>query len=323
MVRLCRQTTRRVFDFVVIVVAIVILVGTFGFVNRNNALAQQQIIKNVAPHSVYDASTPSIHSGDSVDLTLKASEKLVSIASDVSYNAWTFNDSVPGPILHVRQGQTINVTLVNDTKMAHSIDFHAAQTPWDKNYQDVLPGKKFSFSWKADLPGVYMYHCGTMPVLLHLANGMYGVIIVDPKEGWSPVAKEYTLVQSEFYVQKGAGSYNKSLAGVPDYVTFNGYANQYKSSPLIVKAGEKFRLYVLNAGPNHFSAFHVIGAMFEDVYMDGNPYNHMKGNQTITIAPGGGAMVELMIPTPGLYPFVTHSFADASKGATGVIKVTP
>jgi nitrite reductase (NO-forming) len=175
-------------------------------------------------------------------------------------------------------------------------------------------------------PGVFMYHCGTPPVIEHLANGMYGEVIVDPATAWAP-ATEYGIVQSEFYTMKNAdGSYSldmdKAMAVQPDYVVFNGYANQYKADPITVKAGQRIRLFVLNAGPSNFSAFHVIGAMFDEVYIDGNPANEMVGNQTVAIAPGGGATVELVIPQAGLYPFVTHSFADASKGALGVIKVT-
>jgi nitrite reductase (NO-forming) len=291
------------------------------------AATQQSTAPYNAPdHPTFNAAVPAAPQGDTVDVTLVAEEKIISIAPGIAYHAWTFNGTVPGPILRVRQGQTINFTLTNNTSMGHSIDFHAAETPWSVNYQEVSPGKSFSFSWKAMYPGVFMYHCGTPPVLEHLANGMYGTIIVDPTEGWAP-ATEYAVVQSEFYTAKTAdGSYivdmDKAILDQPDYVVFNGYANQYKSAPLTVKTGQRIRLFVLNAGPSNFSAFHVIGAMFDKVYIDGNPANVMVGNQTVTIAPGGGAVVELLIPQAGLYPFVTHSFADASKGAAGVIKVT-
>ena len=134
-------------------------------------------------------------------------------------------------------------------------------------------------------------------------------------------------MQSEFYTSKAPdGSYyldpSKTLKATPDYVVFNGYANQYKDAPLKAKAGQRIRLFIVNAGPSLFSAFHVIGAIFSDTYADGNPANHMQGNQTITIPPGGGYVVELTIPDPGSYPFVTHSFADVGLGAVGVIQVT-
>lgn len=281
----------------------------------------------VPAHQTYDATAPATPAGDTVNVTLTVKEVMISIAPNVAYHAWTFNGTVPGPVLRVRQGQTVNFTLVNDGMMPHSIDFHAAQTPWDVNYQAVPVGKSFSFTWKANYPGVFMYHCGTPPVMYHMANGMYGSIIVDPASGWAP-AQEYVLMQSEFYTQQNPdGTYSidpmKLMAGQPTYVTFNGYADQYKTAPLTAKAGQKIRLFIVNDGPSRFSAFHVIGAIFSDVYLDGNPANHMVGDQTLTIPPGGGVVAELTIPDPGKYPFVTHSFMDASMGATGVISVTP
>ena len=279
------------------------------------------------PHQTYNAQAPATPQGSTVNLTLAVEEKLITIAPGVAYQAWTFNGTVPGPVLRVRQGQTVHFTLVNKGTMPHSIDFHAAQTPWNINYQEVAPGKSFSFDWKANYPGVFMYHCGAPTVIYHMANGMYGAIIVDPTQGWAP-AQEYVLVQSEFYTTKMAdGSYSvdpsKLTTGIPDYVVFNGYANQYKSAPLTARAGQRIRIFIVDAGPTLFSAFHVIGTIFSDYYPDGNPANHMVGNQTITVPPGGGAVVELTVPQAGLYPFVTHSFADVGKGALGVLKVTP
>jgi nitrite reductase (NO-forming) len=276
-------------------------------------------------HETYNAAAPAVPQGSTVNMQLEVKEVLVSIAPGIAYRAWTFNGTVPGPVLRVRQGQTVHFTLVNDGMMPHSIDFHAAQTPWSVNYQPIAPGKSFSFTWRADYPGVFMYHCGAPVTIYHMVNGMYGAIIVDPASGWAP-AQEYVLVQSEFYTHLNPdGTYTvdptKMMNANPDYVVFNGYANQYKESPLAARAGQRIRLFLVNAGPTQFSAFHVIGAIFSDTYVDGNPANHMVGNQTITVPPGGGAVVELTIPTAGLYPFVTHSFADASKGALGVIKV--
>lgn len=278
-------------------------------------------------HQLYNAQAPTALQGSTVDITLTVKEVLVSIAPNVTYHAWTFNGTVPGPVLRVRQGQTIHFTLKNDGMMPHSIDFHAAQTPWNVNYQPVPAGQSFSFDWKANYPGVFMYHCGAPAVMYHMANGMYGMIIVDPVQGWAP-AQEFTLVQSEFYTTKLAdGTYTvdpeKLNAGLPDYVVFNGYANQYQDSPIVVHAGQRIRLFLVNAGPTLFSAFHMIGAIFSDTYVDGNPANHMVGNQTVTIPPGGGVVVELTIPEAGLYPFVTHSFEDEGKGALGMLKVIP
>ena len=277
-------------------------------------------------HQLYNAQAPAALQGSTVNLTLTVKEVLLPIAPGVVYHAWTFNGTVPGPVIRVKQGQTIHFTLINDGNMPHSIDFHAAQTPWSVNYQEVPVGKSFTFDWKANYPGVFMYHCGAPVVIYHMANGMYGAIIVDPASGWAP-AQEYVLVQSEFYThQLSDGTYvidpTKVNNGTPDYVVFNGYANQYKTNPITAKAGQRIRIFIVNAGPTEFSAFHVIGALFSDTYADGNLANHQVGNQTVTVPPGGGEVVELTIPEAGLYPFVTHSFIDVGKGAVGVLKIT-
>jgi len=282
--------------------------------------------KNVPTHPTFDPRAPVAPSGDVVNVKLVAKPQLISIASGVAYQAWTFNSTVPGPVIRVRQGQTIHFTLRNDDKtMAHSIDFHAAQTPPNVNYKSVLPGQSLTFDWRANYPGIFMYHCGTPPVMEHMANGMYGAIIVDPASGWSS-AQEYVLVQSEFYTKQNSdGTYiydaAKAMAMRSDYVTFNGYVNQYTQTPLTAKPGQRIRLFVLNAGPSQFSAFHVIGAIFSDAYADGNPANHTVGQQTVMVPPGGGEVVELTIPDAGHYTFVTHSFMAASMGAMGAIEV--
>jgi nitrite reductase (NO-forming) len=170
-----------------------------------------------------------------------------------------------------------------------------------------------------------MYHCGTPPVMHHIGSGMYGAIIVDPAQPLPP-AKEYVLVQSELYLTQQSDGYYipdgaKMNAITPSYVVFNGYANQYQSAPLMADPGQLIRLWVMNAGPTTFSAFHVIGALFQNSYADGNPANKQFGNQTVTVPPGGGYMVELTIPDAGLYPFVTHSFAYTGLGALGLIDV--
>lgn len=283
---------------------------------------------NAPAHQLYNPAMPATLQGNVVNVHLVTKEVTLSIASGIAYKAWTFNGTVPGPVIHVRQGQTINFTLTNDDPMmAHSIDFHAAQTAWSVNYQPVAPGKSLTFSWKADYPGAFLYHCGTPPVMEHMANGMYGAIIVDPANGWATKAQEFVLVQSEFYTQRNSdGTYGLSTAkmsqNMPDYVVFNGYVNQYTQTPVTVKAGQPVRLFVVNAGPSRFSAFHVIGAIFSSSYADGNPANRMQGNQTVTIPPGGAAVMELTIPNAGTYPFLTHSFMDASMGALGMIKAT-
>jgi FtsP/CotA-like multicopper oxidase with cupredoxin domain len=175
-------------------------------------------------------------------LTYHAKPQTVEIGAGVQYNAWTFDGTSPGPILHVKQGDTIDFTLVNDAQEGHSIDFHAARTPWDKNYVTIVPGDSINFTWTADFPGVFVYHCGTPPVLHHIANGLYGAVVVDPETPFEP-ATEYVLVQSEFYAKSGANGtwdadMDKMLAARPDILAFNGAAFQYRDNPLPAKVGE-------------------------------------------------------------------------------------
>lgn len=267
--------------------------------------------------------------GTVVDVRLEAKETVQQIAPGVKYHVWTFNGTTPGPVTRVHLGDTVRFTLTNASSigMQHSIDFHAAMTPWDKNYQPVDPGRTKTFDWVAMYPGVFMYHCGVPPVLQHISNGMYGAIVVEPED--LPEAREYVLVSSEIYPGskpiKGVyeGDYDRMLAADPQYVVFNGVADQYKDAPLLARPDELIRLWVMNAGPTLTNAFHVIGAMFDSVYADGNPANVLHGVQTYNVPPGGGAMFEMRIPEAGLYPFVSHSFAYTGLGAVGLIKIDP
>jgi len=277
--------------------------------------------------SFYDAALPPAGSQHVKHITVVSEDHVQEIAPGVKVPLWTFNGSVPAPLIHVRQGDEVHVSFVNKTETGHSVDFHAATTPWNVWYQPVGPGKTLNFSFMAEHPGVFMFHCGTPPAFMHISSGMYGAMVVDPKTPLPP-AKEFVLVESEFYVRQGPNNTyqpdaQKVLDVKPDYVVFNGIADQYQDHPLTVKAGERIRLYVLNAGPTLFSAFHVIGWIFDKVYVDGNPANVLQGVQTYGIPPGGGAMFELTITQPGLYPFVTHAFAYTGKGAVGLIKVVP
>ena len=275
--------------------------------------------------AIHDAALPAADPNPSKTLLIETKELTHEVAAGVTMDAWTFDGTLPGTVVHVRQGDSIAFTLRNGGTMGHSIDFHAAQTPWNVNYKTILPKQELSFNWKANYPGTFMYHCGTGPVLQHLINGMYGAVVVDPAQPLAP-AREYVLVQSEFYLSKGkSGNWDGDLvrasAVQPDFVVFNGAANQYQQQPLQASLGELIRLHVVNAGPTLFSAFHVIGAIFDRVYPDGNPANVLRGVQTWTIPPGGGATFELTIPEAGQYPFVTHSFAYTGLGALGVIEV--
>ncbi|HSJ50140.1 MAG TPA: multicopper oxidase domain-containing protein, partial [Actinomycetota bacterium] len=254
-------------------------------------------------------------------------ETTQTIAPGVDYQVWTFNGTAPGPVIRVTVGDTIRFTLRNDSSLglSHSIDFHAAQTPWDVNYQPVAPGETLTFDWVARFPGVFMYHCGVPPVLHHIANGMYGAIVVEP-QGLEP-AREYVLVSSELYANEAdegevaTGDVTAMESADPSYVVFDGMANRYLDAPLQARPDELIRLWVMNAGPTLTNAFHVIGALFDRTHADGNPVNVQYGLQTYNVPPGAGAMFELRIPDAGLYPFVTHSFAYTGRGSVGVIQV--
>jgi len=254
----------------------------------------------------------------------------LTIAPGLNYDAWTFEGRVPGPVVRVTQGDTIDFTLVNAAPMPHSMDFHAAEIAPTRAYVNVMPGDSLHYRFVARVPGAFLYHCGTAPVAMHIANGMYGALIVDPRSP-RPRAREFVLVQSEFYTQKVAGAdttrvqldWQKLLGLAPDYVTFNGRAAQYATAPLAVRPHEPIRLYVVNAGPNRISAFHVVGAIFEHVYLDASSTPTLSGVQTVDVPVGGGAIFEVSLAEPGDYPFVTHAFADATKGAVGVFQAKP
>jgi nitrite reductase (NO-forming) len=265
--------------------------------------------------------------GEIVEVELVAEETAQTVAEGVDYQVWTFNGTTPGPVIRVKVGDTVRFTLRNDSSLglSHSIDFHAAQTPWDVNYQPVAPGETLTFDWVARFPGVFMYHCGVPPVLHHIANGMYGAIIVEPEE--LEPAREYVLVSSELYVDDepqggvSVGDVKAMEDADPTYVVFDGMFNRYLDAPLQARPNELVRLWVMNAGPTLTNAFHVIGALFDRTHADGNPANVQYGPQTYNVPPGAGAMFELRIPDAGLYPFVTHSFAYTGLGAVGVIQV--
>jgi len=251
----------------------------------------------------------------------------VTIANGVSYNAWTFDGHVPGPMLRATVGDTIDFTLVNHAPMPHSMDFHAAEIAPSRAYVNVMPGDSLHYRYVARVAGAFLYHCGTAPVAMHIANGMYGALIVDPKRP-RPPAREFVLVQSEFYTQKAGGpdstvlalDWQKLLGQAPDYVTFNGRSAQYAAAPIVVPPHALLRLYVVNAGPNRISAFHVVGAIFDHVYLDSSVTPSLSGVQTNGVTVGGGAIFEVHLAEPGDYPFVSHAFADATKGAVGVLR---
>jgi nitrite reductase (NO-forming) len=274
------------------------------------------------------ARLPAAEPGRLHHLRLEITHAIVTVAPGVTYAAWTLGGGVPGPALHVRQGDTVDFTLINRANIPHSMDFHAAELAPDKYYVNIMPGDSLHYRFVARVPGAFMYHCGTAPVAMHIANGMYGALIVDPATP-RPKASEFALVQSEFYFTSKPGSdgaytldWEKLLTLAPDHVVFNGRASQYAEHPLEVPVNGLVRLYVVNAGPNRISSFHVVGGIFERVFEDGAQNTALQGVQTVNVPVGGGAIFEIRLREPGDYPFVTHAFADATKGAVGVLRAS-
>ncbi|HET7046609.1 MAG TPA: multicopper oxidase domain-containing protein [Gaiellaceae bacterium] len=281
-------------------------------------------------HSPYPAALPPVTAGPVVKVDLGISHKTIEIAPGISYQAWTFSGGVPGPVIHARQGQTVEVTLRNDSPMPHSVDFHAARIAPDQAFVNIDPGKTFTFSFTADDPGVFMYHCGTAPVLAHIANGMYGAIVVDPAGAAAmPEAHHnYVLVSGEWYLNGPGDTAPAALDMVkahqmtPDWVTWNGYAGQYVKHPLEAHPGHVARFYVVDAGPSLTTAFHVVGTVLERAWVDGDLSNPpLRRVQTVDVPAGGGAIFDVQIDRPGLYPFVSHSFAAADMGEVGLLNV--
>lgn len=261
--------------------------------------------------------------GHVVNITMTSQVTDIEISKGVIYNAWTFNGTVPGPVIRVKEGDLINFTLKNlDPTVPHSMDFHAVHAAPSEKFIDVYPDEEGNFTYPANSPGVFMYHCGTAPVLAHIANGMYGVIIVEPKDGYptdDEIDREYVLVQSEWYTE---GDFNAFLNEEPNYVVFNGDDYSLKEKPLLAKVGERVRLYVNNVGPNEVSSLHVVGTVMDRVYLDGHPNNVLHGMQTVILPASGGAVVEFIVTEAGDYSILTHQFNHASKGAVAILRVT-
>jgi nitrite reductase (NO-forming) len=222
----------------------------------------------------------------------------------------------------VTQGDKVEITLVNGGSKAmnvtfpHSIDYHSSEVAPNEAFKSIDPGETHKFSFVAKHPGVFMYHCATQPVLLHTGAGMVGMMVVKPKN-LAPADKEFWLTQQEFYIGEPGkiADQAKMNSKKPDVIAFNGFANQYADHPIVVKKGEKVRVFVLNAGPSIWSAFHVIGTVFDKTMVEGTPGAHA---QTINLAPSQGGYVEFTLDEEGAFPFVTHAFGDMVAGAMGV-----
>jgi nitrite reductase (NO-forming) len=277
------------------------------------------------PYRRWDPTLPPASTTGRIQLHWHAREAPIRISDDTIVAGWTFEGDIPGPLVHCRVGDTVEFTLTNDADIPHSMDFHAAQIDPKQAFRSVPKGQSVSYTFKPKNAGAFLYHCGTAPVLMHIGSGMFGAIIVSPRASLPP-AKEFVLVQNEFYLADAvngvqASSYKKMLDMLPDYVAFNGRPSQYVKEPLRVKVGDRVRFYVLSAGPSHPCNFHIVGEQFETVYLGAPPANAIRGVQTFSVAPGGGMIYELVCDIPGEFPFVNHGFGHGQKGAIGILEV--
>jgi nitrite reductase (NO-forming) len=272
----------------------------------------------------YDPALAPAPGGTEHAITLHATEEPLEIAPGVKQPMWTFGGQVPGPVLRGRIGDLFTITLVNDGDNGHSIDFHASEVAPNDEMRTIGPGESLVYQFQATHAGIFMYHCGTPPVLHHVGNGMYGALIVDPPD-LSAVDHEFAFVQSELYLDgvEDAGFAHMQDARW-DAVVFNGYVNQYVAHPIRVEPGETVRVWVLDAGPSENSSFHVIGTIFDTVFREGGyvlrPDATRGGSQALDLQPAQGGFVEFTLAEPGTYPFLTHKLATASEGALGLFQ---
>jgi copper-containing nitrite reductase len=277
-------------------------------------------------HVPMNATLPPAPAGPVAHVKLVLVDKTLEIAPGIKYHAWAFSGGAPAPFIHVRQGQRVDLTLVNKGNIPHSVDFHAARIAPNKAFVDVPPGGSIHYSFVANDPGAFMFHCGTKPVLAHIANGMYGAIIVEPR-GLPHADKNYVLVAGEWYLsspgfpQPASLDMAKAQRQEPDWVTWNGYAGQYVTHPLTADPGQTVRFWVVDAGPSFDTDFHIVGTILNRAWVNGDMSQFARNVQTVLVPAGGGGVFDVKIDQPGLYPFVSHSFAAVDLGQVGLLKV--
>ena len=288
--------------------------------------------------SVIDPVLPPLTDEKIHKLTFTVSEVPLEVAPGVWQRRWTFNGTAPGPTLHGRVGDVFEITLVNDGTIGHSIDFHAGSLAPDQPMRTIEPGESLVYRFTATMAGIWMYHCSTMPMSAHIAAGMHGAVVIEPDD-LPPVDRSYVLVQSEVYLDtpatdaEGATEVNadKVNAEQPDYVVFNGIANAYDQRQFAARTGERVRFWVLDAGPNRPSSFHIVGSQFDTVYAEGHYLlkqgrdafgTEDGGSQVLGLLPAQGGFVEAVFPEAGHYAVVSHLMVDAERGAHGFVHVT-
>jgi len=268
-----------------------------------------------------------------VEVNLETIEVEAHLDTNTIYRFWTFNGTVPGPMVRVRVGDHVLVRIRNaeDSWFPHNVDFHAATGPGGgAEVSTVAPGEEASFRFKALNPGLYVYHCAVPPVALHIANGMYGMILVEPEGGLPPVDREYYVMQGEIYTEEPIGtagtlteSYQKLIDERAEYIVFNGHVGALTDHyPLQANVGETVRIYFGVGGPNYISSFHVIGEIFDRVYLEGSVMSPpVESVQTIKVAPGGSGIVEFKCEVPGRYVLVDHALSRVERGLAGYLFV--
>ncbi|MDZ4827284.1 MAG: multicopper oxidase domain-containing protein [Actinomycetota bacterium] len=259
------------------------------------------------------------------EIAFSATEIEIEVAPGVTQLMWTFNDQVPGPTLRGNIGDIFRITLTNDGVVPHSIDFHASKVAWNDEMRSIAPGESIVYEYEAKHSGIFMYHCGTGPALHHIGMGMYGTIIIDPPD-LAPVDHEYVFVQSELYeaAEGEVADYQKMLDEDWDAIVFNGAVNQYRDRPIQVEVGDRVRAWVMDDGPSENSSFHIVGTIFDTAFKEGvyllQPDESRGGAQALDLQPAQGGFVEFTFDEEGLYPIVTHKFANVPKGALGLFQ---
>lgn len=276
----------------------------------------------------HDPRLPPLEAGRVHRRTLHVREVEREVAPGIMQRLWTFGGSAPGPTLHGRVGDEFVITLVNDASIGHSIDFHAGSRAPDRVMRTVPPGGQLVYRFTATRAGIWMYHCSTMPMSAHIANGLFGAVVIEPRD-LAPVDASFVLVQSELYLGADGGEVDadKVAAETPDLVVFNGYANQYDHQPLRARVGQRVRIWVLDTGPNRATSFHVVGGQFDTVWAEGAYLLDQRdagdgGSQSLALGVAQGGFAEISFPEPGHYPFVSHVMIDAERGAHGTFQVT-
>ncbi|HAS10003.1 MAG TPA: nitrite reductase, partial [Acidimicrobiaceae bacterium] len=291
-------------------------------------LGGAEIDFNAAPEGDWQPFDPTLApapGGTEHEISWSMTEEVMEIAPGVTQEVWTFDGQVPGPTLRGKVGDIFTVTITNDGEMGHSLDFHASKVAWNDEMRTIQPGESLVYQFEAKHAGAWMYHCGTAPTLHHIGNGMHGAVVIDPPD-LAPVDHEYIFVQHEYYTgdEGEPGDLGKMQRDEWDAVVFNGYVNQYVHAPIDgIEVGERVRAWIVDNGPSENSSWHVVGTIFDTVYKEG-AYNlrpddgGQGGSQALDLQPAQGGFVEFTFDEEGAYPFVSHKFSNAGKGAMGL-----